>query len=126
MAVSYDFDGEVLALRMVGDYQPADIRAAVVQALASRDGGRLIGMIFDVSRSSALPKRSTREIRAMAAFLAHVAPEYGGRLALVGNSDITYGLMRMGAVDVEGAGVPARVFRTEREATEWLRGRAVD
>lgn len=126
MPVSYDFDGDILALRMVGDYETSDIRAAVLQALASPQRGRLSGLLFDVSRSTALPKRPTRDIKAMAAFLARIAPEYGGRLALVGASDVNYGLMRMGAVDVEGAGVPARVFRTEVEATDWLRGRTVD
>lgn len=121
MPVSYEFDDHVLALRMVGSYEPADIRRAVVEALKEAPGHALKGLLFDVRASDVLTRRSANEIRAMAAFLAHVAPSFGNRIALVAGNDVGFGLMRLGAVDLESAGVTPYAFRDLTAALAWLR-----
>ena len=109
---------------MVGDYEPADIRIAIATALGERRAPFLDGMLFDVSDSAVLAKRTPLEIRSMAAVLAHNRKEYGNRLALVAGSDHAYGMMRLGCADVEAAGVASRCFRVAGDALEWLEGRA--
>jgi hypothetical protein len=120
MPVSYEFDGSMLALRMVGSYEPADVRKAIADALREAGGRELTGLLFDVTASDALARRSANEVRAMAAFLAHVAPSFGNRIALVATNDVGYGLMRLGAVDLESAGVAPYVFRDVAAALAWL------
>jgi hypothetical protein len=121
MPVSYEIDGAVLAVRMIGEYEPADIRRAIAEALQEASGRELRGMLFDVRASDVLARRSTNEIRAMAAFLAHVAPSVGNRIALVATNDVGFGLMRLGAVDLESAGVAPHTFRDVAAATAWLK-----
>ena len=120
MPVSYVFDGRLLALRMIGAYVPADIRAALAMALRDPRAPDIQGMLFDVSESESIARRTPQEVRAMAAFLAHNAPAFGGRLALVATTDVGYGLMRIGGADVDSAGVSVRTFRSVDEAIVWL------
>ena len=103
MPVSYEFDGSILALRMKGAYDPADIRRAVADALVEAAGREMTGLLFDVRGSVVLTRRSANQVRAMAAFLAHVAPSFGNRIALVASDDVGFGLMRLGAADLERA-----------------------
>ena len=42
-------------------------------------------------------------------------------MALVATSDVGFGLMRLGAVDVEMAGVAVQAFRDIDQAMTWLR-----
>ena len=121
MPVSYEFDENILVLRMVGDYVPADIRAALSAALQDDARPALTGLLFDVSASTSLGARSSRDVRSMAALLSHLAPQFGGRLALLGTTDLQYGQMRLGSVDVEAAGVDVWPFRDRSEALRWLR-----
>lgn len=121
MPVSYEFDESILVLRMVEHYLPADIRAALAAALQADARPALTGMLFDVSASTSLGARSTRDVRSMAALLSHLAPQFGGRLALLATTDLQYGQMRLGSVDVEAAGVEVWPFRDRSEALRWLR-----
>ena len=109
----------ILTLRMIGEYTPADIRAAFLDAVDGRDG--ITGMVFDVSASSVIATRSTTDIRDMGAFLAREGARFGRRLALVGASDVTYGLMRLASVSVPETEVEAEVFRDHAAARAWLR-----
>ena len=122
MPVTHELQDGTIALRMVGEYEPADVRAALSGALESSGAEDLRGILFDVSRSTVLRRRDTRAIRAMAGFLAHVALQRQLRVALVGTGDLAYGLMRLGAADLDSAGVTASVFRDEADARRWLSG----
>jgi hypothetical protein len=105
---------------MVGLYEPADIRTALIGALRQQSSTCVRGLLFDVRASEVLQVRPADEIRAMAQFLSAHAQEFGRRLALLASTDVAYGLMRMGSVYVEGAGVATAVFRDERDAQDWL------
>lgn len=120
MPVTHEILGETLALRMVGKYEPADIRTALATAFSGERADGVRGLLFDVSQSTSLRQRDARGIRAMAAFLAHLAARYHLRIALVGTSDLAFGLMRLGAADLEAVGVDTWVFRTNTEAERWL------
>jgi len=121
MPVTYEFDGPTIALRMTGEYKPADIRAALLAALHESAGSDVTGLLFDARQSRVLATRSAADVRAIGQFLADHADRFGRRLALVADSDAAFGLMRLGAVGVEQRGVDSRVFRDEGEAAKWLR-----
>jgi hypothetical protein len=122
MPVASAFDGDVAVVQMAGEYTPADIRLAISTLFAAPRPRPVTGLVFDVRESSVLPRRTAKDIRAMAAFLAHVGPLYGSRLALVADTDLGFGLMRMGGADVDAAGVETMTFRTADAALAWLRG----
>lgn len=124
MPVAYEVNGRVLVVRMVADYEPADIRATIAAALMDRMIEPIDGLVFDVRSSTALRRRTGTDVRAMAAFLAHVASDRTLRVALVADSDLAYGLMRVGAVDLASAGVTTMVFRDAAAAMTWAAGSA--
>ena len=120
MPVTHEILGPTLVLRMIGEYEPTEIRSTLTDALRTVPAGVLRGILFDVSQSASLRRRDARAVRAMASFLAHVALQQRLRIALVGATDLAFGLMRLGAADLESAGVTAYVFRTEADAARWL------
>lgn len=121
MPVRAEVDDGMIALRMIGEYETADIRAALRAALDAEPAGSLRGLLFDVRESTVLAGRPAEALREMASFLASVGPAYGGRLATVASADFAYGLMRMGTTLVEFEGTETAVFRDEAEAWAWLR-----
>lgn len=121
MPVTYELDGPTIALRMTGDYEPTDIRAALLAALDDAANGEITGLLFDIRESRAIARRTAAEVRAMGQFLADHAHRFGRRLALLVDSDAAFGLMRLGSVGVEQRGVDSRVFRDAAEAGTWLR-----
>ena len=120
MPVSHSFRDRIVVMRMEGNYTTADLRQEIEGALDDPERPRLIGMLFDVSRSTALADRTAAEVNAMGHFLAERSAAFGRRLALVASSDVAYGLMRMGAVATESDGVETRVFRDSESAEQWL------
>ena len=124
MPVTYEFDDCTVTLRMTGHYTPADIQRTLMRALADPVCPEILGLLFDVRGSQSLVDRSADEVRAMARFLGSQAARFGRRLALVADTDASFGLMRLGSVGVEQHGVDSRVFRSAIEAYNWLKPHA--
>ena len=120
MPVQFDFEDGAIGLRMVGACEPADIRAALLEALADPRNAGMAGLLFDVRASASLRGRPAEEVRRMARYLASHGGRYGGRLALLAAEDFAYGLMRLAAVAAETGGVAVAVFRVELAARVWL------
>jgi hypothetical protein len=121
--VNFEVNDGVIALRMVGTYSTADLRAAVLDAISEVEPSDAIGMTFDVSRSESLKTRSAEEVKAMGYFLASHSQRFGRRIALIASGDFTFGMMRLGSATLDQEGVTNRVFRCENEGREWLRQR---
>ncbi len=121
MPVTYEIADTTITLRMTGVYDTGDIRAALMAAIAEPQRPEITGLLFDVRGSRSIAGRTADEVRAMALFLAAHADHYGRRLALVADADAAFGLMRLGAVDVEQHGVDSQVFRNAGEAEAWLK-----
>jgi hypothetical protein len=120
MPVTYTFQGELLRLDLVGEYEPQDVPRAFLAALndpACPDPAKLL---LDVTESLSLAKRSPFEIRYVSEFLAPYADRIGRRCAVVAAKDVHFGLGQMGAVFAQGVGVTARIFRDVESALEWL------
>jgi hypothetical protein len=121
MPVTYEFDDCTVILRMIGIYEPSEIHRALTAAVADPACPEIVGMLFDVRESRSLAGRTADEVRAMARFLGSQADRFGRRIAIVADSDATFGLMRLGSVGVEQLGVNASVFRCAVDASAWLR-----
>jgi hypothetical protein len=120
MPVAYEFDGDVILLRMSGIYTPGDMQAAVLEALDDEHLPPHAVMLLDLRESSSLQGRTADDVRDMARFLAAHAKRFGNRFAAVAESDLGFGLMRVAAVTAETAGMVAEVFRDIAAAREWL------
>ena len=120
MPVTYEFDGSIVAMRLTGSYETADVRAALRGALDDPRCLHAAGMLFDVRGSRSIARRTAAEVRTMARFVATHAERFGRRLALLADTDAAFGLMRLGAVAVEEQGVETSVFRDAAQAEAWL------
>ena len=65
--------------------------------------------------------RPAEDIRRVAEFVGPYKDRVGGRCAVVAESDVHFGLSRLGAVYGEGVGVDAQVFRNVEDAVHWLK-----
>jgi hypothetical protein len=123
MPVTYELDSPTIIVSLEGIYETAEVRAAVLAAVADPRAAGATGLLFDVRHSASIASRTAAEVRAMADFLAVTAEQFGRRLALVADSDAAFGLMRLGSVAVEQKGVDTRVFRDISDAEGWLSAR---
>ena len=120
MPVEFDIRDRIIALQMIGIYEPTDVQTALLAALDDPRSASAIGLLFNVSRSESLKERSAPDVTAMGYFLAGHSNRFGRRLALVGDADFTFGMMRIGSVVVNRQGVTSEVFRDEAAARKWL------
>ena len=100
--------------------RPPSFRDAIVEALddpACPDGPALL---FDMRGSESIKGRTALDVKEMARFLVSIRPRMGGRLAIVTDSDVAYGLMRLGSVFAAQGGLEPEVFRGVKLRRTWL------
>jgi len=78
-------------------------------------------LMLDVTRSESLAKRSVDDLRRIVDYYGKRADRVGRRCAILAESAVHFGLMRMAVVFAESYDAKARVFKTEEEALLWLR-----
>jgi hypothetical protein len=120
MPVTYAFEDDVLALRLAGVYAIAEIRAALLAALAEPDRRPIAGLLLDFRKSVSVATRTLGEMTASTGFLAYHAAHFGSRVAMLVATDAEDTLMRMATVDLGTAGLAASVFSDPHEARRWL------
>jgi hypothetical protein len=121
MAVSYRFVENILRLDLVGVYPPDDIFNAFDRALEDpRFPPKSARFLIDVTRSESLADRSVDDLRRIAEYFASRSGRLGRRCAILAESAVHFGLMRMAVVFAEMSNVEARVFKVEDEALLWL------
>jgi hypothetical protein len=106
-----------------GTYDGAAALAVIDEAL--RASPPAVGLLLDLSASESFRGRSSDDLRGIATFLSSRRALFGARLATVGRSDLSYGLLRMGTVFVSQHGIETEVFRSREEAVAWLCNPAV-
>jgi hypothetical protein len=122
MPVGYDFDGDVIVVRMVGKYTTHEMKSVILDALDDARLPQRAVLLFDLRESRSLQDRTADEVRDMAQFLASHGRRFSNRLAMVTTGDLAFGLMRLGAVAAETGGLTAEVFRDIGTAKAWLSG----
>jgi len=120
MPVSYQLRGRLLKLECVGTYESDEIARQFVTAMADPACPNQVALLLDVTRSESLATRPAPDIRRVAEFLKDYSGKIGGRCAVVAESDVHFGLSRLGSVYSEGIGVEARAFRDLGGAMKWL------
>lgn len=120
MPVNYRFDSTIIAIQATGEYSIEDLRAAIINSMKDPHHRDNFSLLIDLTNSLSIFKRSLEEIKTMAHFVASLADHYNRRIALVGNKDLTYGMMRMSTAGSEEIGITSEVFRTHAEARSWL------
>ena len=123
MPVMYDFLDDVLFLSLVGASAHGDSVAAVKAALTERERTPLRGIIVDSRLSSSIGDRTPSQVRAIADELGAIGDGFGRRIALIGATDLSFGVLRMGEAHMQNAGLDARTFRHEAEAIRWINRR---
>ena len=121
MPVTWSLDEDLLELSLVGRYAPTDIIDAFLSALSDRRCPQQIHLLLDTTQSESLKERTPREVRHVAQYLGPYRKRIRGRCAVVAETDLQFGLSRMGSAYSDSVGVDARVFRSKDEALEWLR-----
>lgn len=120
MPVVSDIDDHIIRLRMIGAYVPADIRAELLRVLDAPQAKDAVGLLFDVSQSESLRDRKPDDIKSMGYVLSSHCSQFGGRIALVGATDFSFGMMRLGSVHLDRLGVTNQVFKDATAAQSWL------
>ena len=120
MPVTWHFDNRIIVLDMRGEYGIDALQEALLGALDDTRCPSDAVLLFDMQHSESIRERSAEDVRAMARFLARHAARFGNRLAMLVGNDLAYGLMRVGAVHAEAAGVEPMVFRDADAARGWL------
>jgi len=120
MPVVSDIADHIITLRMVGRYVPADIRDELIRVLDKPQARDAIGLLFDVSESESLRDRKPDDVKSMGYVLSSHSNQFGGRIALVGATDFSYGMMRLGGAHLDHLGVRNHVFRDAVAARSWL------
>ena len=120
MPATYLIRDGLVVLLLEGEYKPDDIRSCVATALEDPELPEDARVLMDVTRSTALERRSPADVRSIAGYLARLSPRFGSRIGIAAGSEVHYGLMRMAEVYSETGGMTARVFRSVDEAAAWL------
>ncbi|MFL5562696.1 MAG: hypothetical protein ACJ79K_14595 [Gemmatimonadaceae bacterium] len=119
MPVPYAFVGNILEIRVTGNYMPRDVEAAFRQAFADPARPTLRALLYDARDSAVIGERTTPDVREAIRFFEGLREHIGQRVALLASTDVAYGVMRMVAGWAAAAGLEAEVFREPAEALDW-------
>ncbi|MGD8412666.1 MAG: STAS/SEC14 domain-containing protein [Candidatus Latescibacterota bacterium] len=121
MPVKYTFEQNILKMTFDGVYGSEAIIQSFNEALEDPAfPGENARLLLDVRGSDSLADRSVEDLRKVAEHYARNADRVGRRCAIVAQSDIHFGLMRMAVAFTETYDADARVFKSEDEAVDWL------
>jgi hypothetical protein len=123
--IVFGFVAGIVTIRLAGQYLVADAKTAIRMVLPG-DTYELRGTVLDLRESQSVRTRTRAELEAIGTFFAELRQNLGGRLALVVNDQLAYGLTRVVAAWAGINGLPVRAFFDEASAVAWLKGDPVD
>lgn len=118
MAVSFEFEGNVVLFTAEGDMTNVDIRAALERA--TEDPSFQPGMSILMHDLGSSYQPSSEQAYEAATDLSELTKLYSPHIAVVVHEDIKYGLGRMIAAYCERHGIDFQVFRNFDNARQWL------
>ena len=122
MAASFREDRGCGVLDLRGAYTVEEARDALDRGLAAPSSARFAGLVVDVSTSEMVATRTSPHIMRAAQRLGIMGDRFSHRLGVVASTPQALGLMRMGAMHAEGAGLEVQVCDTYEAAVEWVVG----
>ena len=121
MPVSYSFNANILRMEFEGFYSSETIIESFEEALSDPQfPAHNARLLLNVNRSESLVDRSVDDLRRVAEYFAQRADRVGRRCAIVAETAVHFGLMRMAVVFADSYEAEARVFKKEDEAIQWL------
>jgi hypothetical protein len=123
MALRYSFDHAIAVIHMSGRYSTVELRDTIHRALSDPACPPKPGLLCDLRGSDSIRERSADDVQGMARFLASLRQRLGGRVALLVDSNVAFGMMRMGASAIPEEGLKGEIFRELSAARAWRLGR---
>jgi hypothetical protein len=120
MPVTVGFQGNVLRIQCVGEYEPEEVTKGFLGAIEDSSCPKRLSLLLDLTESLSLQRRTPDEIRYVAEFLGPYAERLSGRCAVVVGTTLAYGFSRLGSVYTERIGIESEIFREADSALAWL------
>lgn len=120
MGAKYEFKGSLFVLTLSGVCPIDDVIDTFDRALVDPDFPDGARFLMDVSASESLAERTVEEVRRVVDHFSTRAAKVNNRCALVARTPVHFGMMRMAMAFSEMRGVKTSVFKSAREAEEWL------
>jgi hypothetical protein len=121
MGVTYEFKSNLFVMTLAGISPVDEVIDTFDQALVDSSFPENARFLMDVSASESLADRTVDELRHVVDHFSARAGRVGNRCALVAQSPVLFGMMRMAMVFSEMHGVNTSVFKSVDEAAEWLK-----
>lgn len=107
-------------LVLAGEYTVREAGDALVGGLLAITPAPARGLVVDLSDSAMVSARSSNDIAIAAASMGQMGARFSHRMAIVAPGSLAFGLMRMGSVHAEEAGLTVNVCREFDKALEWV------
>jgi len=120
MPVSYSFSGSLIRMDLAGICPMTEIRETLTDAMADPAFPAGGVALIDLRHSESLATRSSEEILAISEFASPKMAARCRRCALVVETELQFGIMRMGEVFAERHQLDTMVFYDIPSALEWL------
>lgn len=123
MPVLADYTAELITLRLIGEYSVEELREAFYAALPTPDAVSG-GLLIDVTQSVSIRTRPSGDVRGMSRWWAARRQIFHGRLAMVADGTVEFGMTRLAELEADSYGLTVAVFRDVAEARAWILGHA--
>lgn len=120
MPIKYSFGPGLLRLSFEGENQIAVADAILDEALSDPSCPDRPVVLLDFRRSISVSGRSSGEVREGVSLFLSRREQFTNRFAIVTQSQLQFGLMRMASAYSDTPGTEVRVFQDEAPALVWL------
>jgi hypothetical protein len=121
MPVRYWFEANIFRMEMEGEYSIQDAIDCFDEAFMDPAFPANARFLLDVSRADSLVRHTNSEMQQVLEHFILRSDRVGRKCALVAESPVNYGKMRMAAAWGQDQNVDVRVFRDQGEAVRWLK-----
>ena len=122
MPIKYEFQGNVCYISTTGQFSKSDLDEYFQRMYKEPAFSNCDAIIVHDQKSLYIP--STEDIRAVASDMRKSIGDFEGKVAIVAETAVKYGMGRMLEVISKDPGI--RVFKTLEEAMEWVEMELVD
>lgn len=120
MAVSYRIDEDLVEIVVVGEVTVDDVIGQIHASVQDPDLRPPTHLLLNVTESELLPHKE--DVPRLAAALAAVQHQMGGRIAVLVAHPVRFGLARQISAFLRGDGVQLMPFLEREQACLWLQG----
>jgi len=120
MPGSYRFYGEILVMTFEGETSVAQVEELVTTALLDPMCPVRPNVLSDLRASTSIAARPWSELQAAVGIFGGRRSQLGARYALLTESGVQFGVMRMAEALAEYVGMETMVFTDEPSAIAWL------